>query len=298
MTRRLLPTVPAPRPRGGTAALLGLALFALAVLVAPAATAQLAVYTDSLQNGFTDWSWGTRNLAQTAVVHSGTAAISFEPDAWAGLFFHRDAGFTGTEYEAIELWVRGSVAGGQQLTVADRERREPRGVGGSPRGLRRRRKHPGRELGEGDGAVLGARPFDRQLGRRLASGFLRRQPGDALRRRHPAPGAHGPASPAARRRRGDDLGRPDARPAAGEPADLRRELRVGGPGRAAEVARAALGRELGDPLQLAERHVEQGDGLVLHERPRGQRRPRATSRSARPPTGSSPRRGRPAASRS
>jgi hypothetical protein len=87
-------------------------------LVAPAATAQLAVYTDSLQNGFADWSWGTRNLAQTAVVHSGTAAVSFEPDNWEGLFLHRDAGFTGTEYEAIELWVRGAGAGGQQLTVA------------------------------------------------------------------------------------------------------------------------------------------------------------------------------------
>jgi len=86
--------------------------------VAPAAPAQLAVYTDSLQNGFVDWPWGTYNLAQTAVVHSGTAAISFEPDNWDGLFLHRDAGFTGTEFEAIELWVRGGGAGGQQVTVA------------------------------------------------------------------------------------------------------------------------------------------------------------------------------------
>lgn len=97
------------------------ALFALvvpALLVAPSARAQLAVYTDSLQNGFADWSWGTHSLAQTAVVRTGTAAISFEPDGWAGLFFHRDAGFTGTDYEALELWVRGAGAGGQQLTVA------------------------------------------------------------------------------------------------------------------------------------------------------------------------------------
>jgi hypothetical protein len=97
-------------------------LFAFASLLGLAsgnvASAQLAVYTDSLQNGFVDWSWGTHNLAQTAVVHSGTAAISFEPDGWNGLFFHRDAGFTGTDYEAIELWVRGSGAGGQELSVA------------------------------------------------------------------------------------------------------------------------------------------------------------------------------------
>lgn len=90
---------------------------ALLVLGSPA-SAQLAVYSDSLQSGFADWSWGTHDLAQTTVVRTGTAAISFEPDDWAGLFFHRDLGFTGTEYEAIGLWVRGGGAGGQQLTVA------------------------------------------------------------------------------------------------------------------------------------------------------------------------------------
>ena len=92
-------------------------LLALLLAAGPAA-AQLAVYTDSLQNGFADWSWGTRNLAQTAVVHGGTAAISFEPDGWSGLFLHRDGGFSGTEYEALELWVHGGAAGGQQVRVA------------------------------------------------------------------------------------------------------------------------------------------------------------------------------------
>ncbi len=95
-----------------------LLLLAAGLLLAPAAAAQLAVYTDSLQNGFTDWSWGTHSLAQTAVVRSGSAAISFEPDGWSGLFLHRDAGFSGNDYEALELWVRGAGAGGQQLTVA------------------------------------------------------------------------------------------------------------------------------------------------------------------------------------
>jgi len=102
---------------GRSAPLVVLAVLACALL-APSAHAQLAVYTDSLQNGFADWSWGTRDLAQTAVVRSGSAAISFEPDGWAGLFFHRDAGFTGTDYEALELWVRGAGAGGQEVTVA------------------------------------------------------------------------------------------------------------------------------------------------------------------------------------
>ncbi len=90
----------------------------LALLAAPAAYAQLVVYDDALRNGFADWSWGTHSLTQNAVVRTGTAAISFEPDDWAGLFFHRDGGFSGNDYEALELWVRGSGAGGQQITVA------------------------------------------------------------------------------------------------------------------------------------------------------------------------------------
>ena len=110
----------APRSRPGRRFLFAFAslLSFLGLAAGNVASAQLAVYTDSLQNGFADWSWGTHDLAQTAVVHSGTAAISFEPDGWNGLFFHRDAGFTGTDYEAIELWVRGSGAGGQELSVA------------------------------------------------------------------------------------------------------------------------------------------------------------------------------------
>ena len=110
-------TDPARGDRPGKRALLVLSALVVLTLAAPA-RAQLAVYADSLQNGFADWSWGTHTLAQTAVVHAGTAAISFEPDGWAGLFLHRDAGFTGTDYEALELWVRGAGSGGQQVSVA------------------------------------------------------------------------------------------------------------------------------------------------------------------------------------
>src|SRR5690606_31746275 len=65
-----------------------------------------------------DWSWAVRNLAQTGTVRSGSAAISFEPDGWAGLYLHRDAGIDVAELGALELWVRGAGAGGQRLTVA------------------------------------------------------------------------------------------------------------------------------------------------------------------------------------
>jgi hypothetical protein len=94
----------------------------LAVLIGFAAArgeaAPLPVYGDALQSGFVDWSWGTRDLSQTATVHGGSAAISFEPDGWSGLYLHRDAGIDVGEYGALELWVRGAGAGGQQVTVA------------------------------------------------------------------------------------------------------------------------------------------------------------------------------------
>jgi hypothetical protein len=96
-----------------------LALFALSLLSARfAGAAPLVAYDDQLRNGFADWSWATRNMAQTAVVHTGTSAISFEPDGWAGLFFHRDLGIDTGVYDAVDLWVHGGPGGGQNVRIA------------------------------------------------------------------------------------------------------------------------------------------------------------------------------------
>ncbi|HVT60281.1 MAG TPA: glycoside hydrolase family 44 protein [Thermoanaerobaculia bacterium] len=83
-----------------------------------AAAAALIAYDDKLENGFANWSWGTFNFSETAVVHSGTAAISFAPANWSGLFFHRASGIDTTLYDGIGLWIQGSGAGGEVLTVA------------------------------------------------------------------------------------------------------------------------------------------------------------------------------------
>lgn len=95
-----------------------LALLLVALAAARGEAAPLPVYGDALQSGFADWSWGTHSLAQSAVVHAGSAAISFEPDGWAGLYLHRDAGIDVAQHGVLELWVRGAGAGGQALTVA------------------------------------------------------------------------------------------------------------------------------------------------------------------------------------
>lgn len=98
--------------------LLLLALVCLPVCPIMAGTVTLPVYDDSLQSGFADWSWCTRNLAQTAIVHGGTAAISMEPDNWAGIYFHRDAGIDLSVYHTLEFWIHGGASGGQNLRLA------------------------------------------------------------------------------------------------------------------------------------------------------------------------------------
>ncbi|MBP7864508.1 MAG: endoglucanase [Acidobacteria bacterium] len=96
-------------------------LTALVILVlfwGAASADPLQVYVDSLLNGFEDWSWATHNLGQTAVVHTGGSAVSFEPDSWGGLYFHRSAGIDVNAYDRLEFWVHGGASGGQAVRLA------------------------------------------------------------------------------------------------------------------------------------------------------------------------------------
>lgn len=90
----------------------------LLCLTTTVAAADLTLYDDQLRNGFQDWSWATHSLSQTAVVHGGTAAISFEPDSWEGIYFHAAAGLSTDDYEAFDFWIHGGASGGQAITVA------------------------------------------------------------------------------------------------------------------------------------------------------------------------------------
>ncbi|MCX7722810.1 MAG: alpha-L-arabinofuranosidase [Verrucomicrobiae bacterium] len=80
------------------------------------AQANLPIYTDRLVNGFQDWSWGSRNLTNTAPVRSGTRSISATFSAWQGLSFHH-AEFSVVPYAAFAFWANGGAAGGQILRV-------------------------------------------------------------------------------------------------------------------------------------------------------------------------------------
>ncbi len=88
-------------------------LFAVACLCAEA---DQAVYTDSLQTGWEDWGWATRNYANTTPVHSGSDSISVTAGAWQGLqIYHPD--MDSTPYASISFWLHGGASGGQHLQV-------------------------------------------------------------------------------------------------------------------------------------------------------------------------------------
>jgi alpha-N-arabinofuranosidase len=81
------------------------------------AQANLPIYTDNLVNGFQDWSWATRNLANTSPTHSGSSdSISVTTSAGTALSFeHSD--FNVTPYANVTFWAHGGGAGGQRLQV-------------------------------------------------------------------------------------------------------------------------------------------------------------------------------------
>jgi hypothetical protein len=79
-------------------------------------SADQAVFTDALQNGWQDWSWATVDLTQTARVHAGTRAIAVTADAWEALYLAHDAMDT-TGYTNLVFWIHGGASGGQRLQV-------------------------------------------------------------------------------------------------------------------------------------------------------------------------------------
>ena len=90
--------------------------FAFGTAFSAIAQAPLAIYTDNLVNGFQDWSWATRNLANASPTHSGTNSISVTATAWTALSFeHSD--FNVTPYSSLIFWADGGTSGGQRLQV-------------------------------------------------------------------------------------------------------------------------------------------------------------------------------------
>src|ERR1035441_6849754 len=70
------------------------------------AQAPTVIYSDLLLNGFQDWSWGTRDFANTSPVHSGSDSISASLAAWEAIsFYHSD--LNASAYTSLSFWANG-----------------------------------------------------------------------------------------------------------------------------------------------------------------------------------------------
>ena len=82
------------------------------------------IYSDSLQNGWQNWSWGSvLNFNNSSPVHSGAASIAvtitnyWVTNMWGALYLEH-APFDSTPYTNLTFWINGGVAGGQSLQIA------------------------------------------------------------------------------------------------------------------------------------------------------------------------------------
>ncbi|MEP7075714.1 MAG: glycoside hydrolase family 44 protein [Acidobacteriota bacterium] len=93
-------------------------LFVFLLCATFAARAQdQAVYTDSLQNSWDNWSWAQTNLASTASIHTGTASISVtSTDTFQAAYFHH-AVFSTANFTQLSFWINGGSTGGQHVQV-------------------------------------------------------------------------------------------------------------------------------------------------------------------------------------
>jgi len=91
-------------------------LIAVIFLFQLALRADQIVYDDALQNNWADWSWGTRNFANTSPVNTGTYSISANEVAWQAIsFYHTD--FDTSAYANLVFSINGGPAGGQVLQI-------------------------------------------------------------------------------------------------------------------------------------------------------------------------------------
>jgi len=74
------------------------------------------VFSDQLDNGWQDWSWATRNLANSSPAHTGTRSISISMAPWQGFYLHH-AAFSTAGYSKLHFWVNGGAQGGQKVQV-------------------------------------------------------------------------------------------------------------------------------------------------------------------------------------
>jgi hypothetical protein len=77
-----------------------------------------AIYTDSLQNGWANWSWSTTcDFNNATPVHDGTKSVAVTITAAWGAFSLWHGNFDSSPYSDITFWIHGGTSGGQQLKI-------------------------------------------------------------------------------------------------------------------------------------------------------------------------------------
>ena len=69
-------------------------------------TVTSSIFSDALTTGWQDWSWATRNLANTSPVAAGSKSISARFSPWSGLYLHSN-GFNTTGTTHLVMMVHG-----------------------------------------------------------------------------------------------------------------------------------------------------------------------------------------------
>ena len=97
-----------------------LALFWMLAAISPTvAQSDMAIYTDSIQNSWDNWSWNTTydyNYGGT-YVHGGTKAIAVTITAANSAFSLHHGDIDASAYTSLTFWINGGASGGQQLQV-------------------------------------------------------------------------------------------------------------------------------------------------------------------------------------
>jgi hypothetical protein len=90
-----------------------------ATATATPAKSSYSIYSDSLANGWADWSWSTTaNFNNTSPVYSGSDSIAATYNAaWAGLNLHNSGGINTTGYANLQFYVNGGSASGQSTQI-------------------------------------------------------------------------------------------------------------------------------------------------------------------------------------
>lgn len=85
----------------------------------PASAADLVVYDDASRNGFNPACSfnAVPDFAETTVVHSGSAAISFDAAQFGAVSWCAPSSLAATDYSGITFWVNGGPSGGQNLQL-------------------------------------------------------------------------------------------------------------------------------------------------------------------------------------